>query len=320
MTTTKTQKTGVLNLRDLTDLEDRLAPGHRLCAGCGETIIVRQVLLAIEDPVVVACATGCLEVGSSGFPYTSWKLPWIHVAFENAATVIGAAEAVYRSWVKRGKIAEQNTKFVAFGGDGATYDIGLQFLSGAMERGHKIIYICLNNEAYMNTGIQRSGATMLGTWTTTTPVGSVVPGKTEHRKDLTAIMADHGIPYVAQASPHNWKDLMTKVRKAAAADGPSFINVLASCNRGWRHDPEDTITISKLAADTGVWPLYEVENGVWKLNYKPRERKPITEWLKSQGRFSHLLRPENAAVVVEIQRWVDEMWDRLDRRCAATAA
>ncbi|MBI4497329.1 MAG: pyruvate ferredoxin oxidoreductase [Chloroflexi bacterium] len=306
-----------LNLRDLAQHDDRLAPGHRLCAGCGESIIVRQVLLALDAPVVVASATGCLEIGTSPFPYTSWKVPWIHVAFENAATVLGAVEAVYRSWVRRGKIPERGVQFVAFGGDGATYDIGLQFLSGAMERGHKMIYVCLNNEAYMNTGIQRSSATILGTWTTTTPVGAQVPGKTEHRKDLTAIMADHQLPYVAQASPHNRKDLMTKVRKAAAADGPAFLNILASCNRGWRHDPQETIAVSKLAAETCIWPLYEVENGTWKLNYQPRERRPIVEWLRSQGRFSHLLRPENVALVEEIQRWVDDSWERLQRRCAA---
>ena len=305
-----------VNLKELSTKEDRLASGQRLCAGCAESIIVRQVLLAIDGPVVVASPTGCLEIATTPYPYTAWKVPWIHNAFENVASTLGGVEAMYRSLVRQGKMEDRGIKFVAFAGDGATYDIGLQFLSGALERGHKFIYVCLNNEAYMNTGIQRSSATPLGTWTTTTPVGTEIPGKRENRKDLTAIIAAHNIPYVAQASPHAWRDLMTKVQKAAAADGPSFINVLSSCNRGWRHDAELTIEISKLAADTCIWPLFEIENGAWKLNYRPSPKKPIIEWLKSQGRFSHLLRPENQHVAEGLQTWVDAEWEKIQKHCA----
>jgi len=200
---------------------------------------------------------------------------------------------------------------VVFAGDGGSYDIGLQSLSGALERGHRFVYICLNNEAYMNTGVQRSSATPLGASTTTSPVGAVMKGKLQGRKDLTEIVAAHSIDYVAQASPHYWKDFLRKVDKALKTEGPSFINVLAPCPKGWRSEPEMSIRLGQLAADTCIWPLYEVERGEWRLNYKPRERKPITEWLKSQRRFSHLLERENSHLVEELQRAVDCAWERL---------
>jgi len=304
-----------LNLKELSKREDRLAPGHRLCAGCGAGIVVRQILAAIDEPVVLANATGCLEVSTTIFPYSSWRVPWIHNAFENSASTMSGVEAAYRSLVRQGKIPEQDVKFIAFGGDGGTYDIGLQALSGALERGHRMIYVCYNNEAYMNTGIQRSSATPLGANTTTSPVGKVIPGKQQPSKDLTAIVAAHNIPYAAQASPHRWRDLMEKSRKAAAADGPAFLNVLSSCNRGWRHDTSTTIEITKLAVDTCFWPLYEVENGEWRLTYKPREKLPVTEWLKPQGRFRHLFRPENEHLLESIQEEVDLRWEQLLKRC-----
>lgn len=307
-----------INLREMAKQENRLAPGHRLCAGCGESIVVRQILSAVEGPVVVGTSTGCLEVSSTPYPYTSWRVPWIHTAFENVSSTIGGAEAMYRSLVRQGKMEEKGIKFIAFGGDGATYDIGLQFLSGALERGHRFLYVCLNNEAYMNTGIQRSSATPLGAWTTTSPVGKVIPGKAQHRKDLTAIVAAHGIPFVAQAAPCFWRDLMTKVQRALAADGPSFINVLSPCPRGWRHEAEETIALSRLAVETCIWSLYEVVDGVWKLNYRPRVKKPITDWLASQGRFSHLLAPANRPVVEELQARVDAEWAKVLERCEAS--
>ncbi|MBI4308073.1 MAG: pyruvate ferredoxin oxidoreductase [Chloroflexi bacterium] len=302
-------------IRELTQEAEGLASGHGLCAGCAESVVARQVLHAVGEPVVVACATGCLEIATTRYPNTAWKVPWIHSAFENAASTISGVEAAYRALVRKGRMAEQDIKFIAFGGDGATYDIGLQWLSGALERGHRFIYICLNNEGYMNTGIQRSGATILGTWTTTTPVGKALPGKTEWRKDLTAIIAAHHIPYVAQAAPHAWKDLIAKVEKAAAVDGPSFINVLSPCTRGWRYEPSDTMQVSKLAVETCVWPLVEIEKDAWKLSYKPSTKKPVTEWLKAQGRFTHLLRPENKGVLETIQQRVDEEWTRTLRLC-----
>jgi len=306
-----------IKLKEQAAKPERLAPGHRFCAGCAEPIIIRQILNAIDEPVVLSMATGCAEIATSMYPYTSWNVPWIHNAFENAATTIAGAEAMYRSLVRQGKIPDRNIRFIAFGGDGATYDIGLQFLSGALERGHRFIYVCLNNEAYMNTGIQRSSATPMGAHTTTSPAGTVIPGKVQWRKPLTEIIAAHRIPYVAQAAPSRWRDLMEKARKAAAADGPSFINVLSSCSRGWRHPVGATIEVTELAVDTCYWPLFEVENGVWKLNYKPREKKPVEEWLKTQGRFRHLFQPQFRHVIDEIQAKVDEEWERLLARCEA---
>jgi pyruvate ferredoxin oxidoreductase beta subunit len=304
-----------LTPKELAKRPELLAPGHRLCAGCGASIIVRQMLAAIDDPVVVTCATGCLEVGTTIFPYTAWRVPWMHNAFENSASTMAGIEAAYRSLVRQGKIPEQDVKFIAFGGDGGTYDIGLQALSGAVERGHQFLYVCYDNGAYMNTGIQRSSATPLGAHTTTSPAGKVIPGKQGTRKDLTAIMAAHNIPYVAQAAPSRWRDLMQKTRKAVNCGGSAFMNVLSSCNRGWRHATEETIELTQLGVDTCYWPLYEVENGEWRLNYKPREKKPVEEWLKRQGRFRHVFRAENRHMIDALQAEVDQRWERLLKLC-----
>ncbi len=304
-----------LTLKELSKKEERLTSGHRLCAGCAASIIFRQILLAIDEPVVVTCATGCLEVATTIYPYTAWRVPWMHNAFENSAATCSGIETAYRSLVKQGKIEDRDIKFIAIGGDGGTYDIGIQALSGVLERGHKMMYVCYDNGAYMNTGIQRSGATPHGAHTTTSPAGTVIPGKQQYRKDLTAIVAAHNIPYVAQASPHRWRDLMQKARKGVAADGPAFLNVLSSCNRGWRHDTDTAIEISKLATETCYWPLFEVENGEWKLNYKPKEKLPIATWLERQGRFRHLFRPENEHIIGELQAEVDRNWERLLKLC-----
>ena len=304
-----------IKLKELAGKPERLAPGHRFCAGCAEPIIIRQILHAIEEPVVLSMATGCAEVATTMYPTTAYNVPWIHNAFENAATTISGAESMYRSLVRQGKIPDREIRFIAFGGDGATYDIGLQFISGAFERGHRFMYVCLNNEAYMNTGIQRSSATPHGAHTTTSPAGTVIPGKLQYRKPLTDIIAAHRIPYVAQTAPSRWRDLMQKARKASAVDGPSFLNVLASCNRGWRHGTDTAIEITKLAVETCYWPLFEVEYGVWKLNYKPREKKPVEEWLKTQGRFRHLFQPKFRYVIGELQARVDEEWELLLKRC-----
>jgi pyruvate ferredoxin oxidoreductase beta subunit len=301
--------------KELMKQPERLAPGHRLCAGCGASIIVRQMMAAIDDPVILANATGCLEVATTIYPYTAWRVPWIHNAFENAASTITGVEAAYRSMVRQGKIPEQNVKFIAFGGDGGTYDIGIQALSGAVERGHQFLYVCYDNGAYMNTGIQRSSATPLGANTTTSPAGKVIPGKQQPRKDLTGIMAAHNIPYVAQAAPSRWRDLMQKTRKAVNCGGAAFMNVLSSCNRGWRHGTDETIELTQLAVDTCFWPLYEVENGEWRLSYKPKEKPPVEEWLKRQGRFRHLFRPENRHLIDELQAETDLRWERLLRLC-----
>ncbi|KKL73544.1 hypothetical protein LCGC14_2073840 [marine sediment metagenome] len=232
-----------LRLKELSKKENLLESGHRMCSGCGAPIIVKQILMASEYPLVASNATGCLEVSTCISEYTAWKIPWIHTAFENAAATLSGVEAMYLAWKKQGKL-DKDVKFIAFGGDGGTYDIGLQSLSGAMERGHDIVYVCYDNGAYMNTGIQRSSATPLGANTTTSPVGKVIPGKTQQRKDITRIMAAHNIPYVAQGSPSHWRDLMTKARKAIAVPGPAFLNVLSPCNRGWRSSTDDAIMLA----------------------------------------------------------------------------
>jgi len=304
-------------LKELIKRPKVLTGGHRLCAGCGASIGVRQVLLGTDDPVVVGCATGCLEVTTTIYPYTAWNSPFIHNAFENVAATISGVETAYRALKKKGKI-KREIKFVAFGGDGGTYDIGLQSLSGALERGHKMVYVCYDNEAYMNTGIQRSGATPCGASTTTEPAGKVKPGKQQFRKDLTSIVAAHHIPYAAQASISHWKDLVNKAEKAFKADGPAFINILVPCHRGWRYPMEKTVEISKLAVDTGFWPLFEVENGVWRITIRLKERKPIIEWIKSQGRYSHLLKEENKEFLERTQKEVDDYWKYLEGMCKAT--
>jgi len=304
------------NIKELSRREDRLAGGHRLCAGCGASIAVRQVLLgAGETPVVAGCATGCLEVSTTIYPYTSWKTPFIHNAFENSSATISGVEAAFKGLKRAGKIpADKRVKFVAFGGDGGTYDIGLQALSGAMERGHDMVYVCYDNGAYMNTGIQRSSATPFGAWATTAEVGKAQQGKTQRRKDLTAIIAAHNVPYAAQASVSHWRDLTAKAEKAFAVEGPAFLNILSPCPRGWRTKPEDTIGIAKLAVQTCFWPLYEVEDGEWRITQKVANKKPIEEFLAPQGRFKHLFKPENAELLAAVQAEVDRYWDALQRR------
>ena len=310
-----------MNLKQLSHTEERLVEGHRLCAGCAEPIIARQVLMATDKPVVVANATGCFEVSTNMYPITSWNEPWIHTAFENAPATMSGVEAAYNSLKRQGKL-DQEVKFIAFGGDGATYDIGFQSLSGAIERGHDFLYVCFNNEAYMNTGIQRSGATQKGASTTTCPAGSCIPGKREFPKDLTRIIIAHDLPYAAQASPHNWKDLIEKSKKGIDTPGPAFINVISPCPRGWRHDGSQTIAISKLAVETCIWPLYEYENGDWRLTGESlriaegsREKKPVSDWLISQGRFKHLMKGKFTGVADEIQANVDKKWESLIKLC-----
>lgn len=307
-----------LSLKELSKKEVLLTSGHRMCAGCGAPIVVKMALLASDYPVVACSSTGCLEVSTCISDYTAWKIPWIHSAFENAAATISGVETMYRSLKKQGKIND-DIKFMTFCGDGGTYDIGFQSLSGAMERGHDMLYICYDNGAYMNTGIQRSGATPFGADTTTCPAGTVVPGKLQQRKDLTKIMAAHGIPYVAQASPSHWSDLMKKVRKALEIKGPKFMNILAPCNRGWRSRNDDAILLSRLAVETCYWPLYEIENGVTRVTVKPKEKKPLAEFLKPQGRFKHMFAPENEWMLKQAQEEVDKNWERLLKEEELTA-
>ncbi|MEA4977191.1 MAG: thiamine pyrophosphate-dependent enzyme [Methanomassiliicoccaceae archaeon] len=307
------------SLKNLNQLPVKLTSGHRLCAGCGEPLLVKQILMGTQRPLVVSLSTGCFEVSTTVYPYTSWNVPLIHTAFGNGAATCAGVEAAYQSLRKQGKIKEE-MDFVNFAGDGATYDIGLQALSGAMERGHKMLYVCMNNEAYMNTGIQRSSATGMGADTTTSPAGSVSPGKQEYSKDLTAIMVAHNIPYVAQASPHNWRDTVEKAKKGFNCGGPAFINAITPCPRGWRTSPSMTVDMAQLAVETCVWPLYEVVDGKYALTAESLkiaegkiEKKPVTDWINAQGRYRHLKEERWAHVVDKMQANIDKRWEKLIR-------
>ena len=299
---------------EMATVESNLASGHGLCSGCAAPSVVRQVLGSVKGHHVVAGATGCLEVSTTRYPFTSWKGSYIHTNFENAAATLSGVETAFRALRKRGRLREQ-VKFIAFGGDGGTYDIGLQSLSGAMERGHQMLYVCYDNGAYMNTGFQRSSATPAGAWTSTSPVGDAQSGKPQHSKNLTEIMVAHRIPYVAQASPHDPRDLMRKAARALATDGPSFLNVISPCPRGWRTESADGMALARLATETCYWPLFEVEDGRYRLSYRPRDKRPVAEWLEQQGRFAHLARPGAEHLVDRLQSWVDDEWDLLLRKC-----
>ncbi len=307
------------NFKEYVSREDRLSGGHRMCAGCGATIAVRNVLKAVkpEDKAVVGNATSCLEVSSFMYPYTAYKDSYIHNTFENAGATMSGVETAYKVMKRRGKIDENtNYKFITFGGDGGTYDIGLQSLSGAMERGHDMVYVCYDNGAYMNTGIQRSSATPMYADTTTTPVGKCSNGKVQYRKDLAAIIAEHNVPYVAQTTfVQNFRDLHKKAEKAIYKEGPAFLNIMAPCPRGWRYDTPDIMEICKLAVETRYWPLFEVIDGVWTLNYQPSRYVPIEEWLSKQGRFKHMFKPGNEWMIETFQKEVDRRWDELVKRC-----
>lgn len=308
------------NLKSIMNKPERLAPGHRMCAGCGATIAVRAVLRALheEDQAVIGNATGCLEVSSFMYPYTSWHDSYIHNTFENAGATLSGVETAYKVLKRKGKLPQdQNFKFITFGGDGGTYDIGFQSLSGAMERGHDMLYVCYDNGAYMNTGIQRSSATPMFADTTTTPTGRVSNGKVQYRKELAAIIAEHYVPYVAQTTfTSNFKDLHRKAEKGIYTEGAAFLNVMTPCPRGWRYDMADIMEICRLAVETCYWPLFEVDHGVWKLSYEPKHKLPIEDFLKSQGRFKHLFKPENEHLIEVFQQEVDKRWEDLLYRCS----
>lgn len=301
------------NLKEAAKKPERLTGGHRMCAGCGAPVVVRQIMRALkpEDHAVVGCATGCLEVSTFLYPYTAWKDSFIHNAFENSAASVSGAEAAYVAMKRKGKL-EGETKFIAFGGDGGTYDIGIQSLSGAMERGHDMVYVCYDNGAYMNTGIQRSSATPKYADTTTSPAGKKIPGKQQWRKDLTEVMVNHHLPYVAQsAAIGNMKDLYEKAEKAIYTKGPAFMNVLAPCPRGWQYNTPDLMELNKLAVETCFWPLYEVIDGKYIVNYIPKNKLPVKDFLKAQGRFKHLFKAGNEHMIEEIQAEVDKRWEEL---------
>lgn len=300
-------------MADEKNKEPKFMPGGRTCAGCGIPLIVNNVLSQTEYPVA-GVATSCLEVTSTIYPYNAWNIPCIHNAFENVASTIAGVESAFKYRLKKHALSEVEgacpepvegkIKFIAFAGDGGSYDIGLQAISGAFERNHNFTLVVYDNEGYQNTGGQRSGATPLEALTTTTPTG-----KKEARKNLTEILVAHKSPYVAQASLYNIPDLQQKAKKAIETEGPTALIILAPCTTIWGFPPAKTIEVSKLAFETNFWPLYEVENGKYKITAKPAERKPIEEFLKSQKRFDHLAKtPEK---IPEIQKAIDEEWERL---------
>ncbi len=295
--------------------EEYFGPGHRACQGCAPAVMLRHLLKVLGPNTVVATATGCAEIISSPYPQTAWKIPWIHSAFENAAATAAGIEAAYKALMRKKRIPKERIYVVSLAGDGGTADIGLQALSGALERGHDCIFICYDNEAYMNTGIQRSGLTPFGASTTTSPAGRIFKGQRTWKKDIAAIAAAHHIPYVATACVSYMKDMYAKMIKAADTRGPSFLHILAPCPTGWRCPPDMAIEIGRMAVQSGMFHLYEVENGVKRLTVKVKERIPVKEYIRAQGRFRHLTDED----IEEIQRRVDEEYERLLREAGEMA-
>ncbi|MGQ9508537.1 MAG: pyruvate synthase subunit PorB [Thermodesulfobacteriota bacterium] len=304
-----TENLNVFAVRTLTQKE-YFAPGHRSCQGCGEALAVRLVLKALGRNVIIANATGCMEIVSSPLPFTSWRLPWIHVAFENTAAVASGIEAALKVLMRKERLPKKKIITLAFAGDGGTADIGLQALSGALERGHDFIYVCTDNEAYMNTGIQRSSSTPFGASTTTSPAGRIKMGQVTWKKNMAEIAAAHKIPYVATACPSYPIDLIQKLKKGADIPGPAYIHILSVCPTGWRSAPELSIKLGRLAVETGIFPLYEVENGKYHLSIDFPKLKPVKEYLKLQGRFRHL----TDEMIAEIEKRVHEEYEILKEK------
>ncbi|MDP2854447.1 MAG: pyruvate synthase subunit PorB [Smithellaceae bacterium] len=277
----------------LINKKELLSSGHRACSGCAEVLAVRLMCKALGENTVIASATGCMEIVSSMFPTTAWEVPWIHVAFENAAAVASGVEAGLKALRRKGKIDDRYVKVVGMAGDGGTMDIGFQALSGAMERGHDMIFVCFDNEAYMNTGIQRSSGTPMGASTTTAPAGKVSSGQKTWKKNMPEIMVAHNVPYVATACPSYPLDFIRKIEKAKSIKGPSYIHCFSVCPTGWRSPSHTAVSMGRLAVETGVFPLFEVENGHYRLSPDmPKQLKPIKDYFKSQGRFRHLTADE----------------------------
>jgi pyruvate ferredoxin oxidoreductase beta subunit len=294
----------------LVTTKELFAPGHRACIGCGEALAVRHVCKALGKDVVIANATGCMEIVSSALPTTTWRVPWIHSLFENTAAVASGIESGLKVLRRKGKIENKKITVVAMGGDGATCDIGLQALSGALERGHNFIYVCFDNEAYMNTGIQRSSATPFGASTSTSPTGKKSIGQITWKKNMPAIAAAHDIPYVATACPSYPFDLFDKIKRAKEIEGPAYIHVYSVCPTGWRSAPELSVQLGRLAVETGIFPLYEIDHGRYKLSMEFSPLRPITEYTKLQGRFRHL----TADVLQQIQDKVVQKYEELRKK------
>jgi len=313
---------GKFTAKDIAEKPELFLSGHRACAGCAPATVLRLIMKATRGPTIVTNATGCMEVSSTIYPYTSWAVPWLHTAFETAGANASGIEAALKILKKKGRIKNQQVDVIAFAGDGGTYDIGIQALSGAVERGHDFMFVLYDNEAYMNTGIQRSGGTPYGASTTTSQAGSAVPGKLEQKKPIADIMVAHDMPYVATASPYYWKDLIQKARKGIEVNGPAFLHVFTPCPRGWRSESSKSIELSKLAVETCTFPLWEAVNGNYQLStpskviaLAPQKKKPVKEYLQVQGRFRHLFTPKYEKMLEEIQRRTDEKWNRLLKKC-----
>ena len=287
--------------------KENFAPGHRACIGCGEALAVRLAFKALDNNVIVANATGCMEIVASQLPYSTWHLPWIHTLFENTAAVASGIEAGYKAMRRKGLVVPENTKVVAIAGDGGTSDIGLQAISGALERGHDFTYICFDNEAYMNTGIQRSSATPFGAVTTTSPAGKKSIGQFSWKKNMPEIAAAHNIPYVATACHSYPFDLMEKVRRAVNTPGPAYVHVLSVCPTGWRSATNTVIRLGRLAVETGMFPLYEVIDGEYKISLDLPKLKPVKGYLQQQGRFRHL----SDDIIAQIQKRVNLEYKKL---------
>jgi pyruvate ferredoxin oxidoreductase beta subunit len=287
-----------------------LNSGHRACQGCGEALGARYALdaamQATANQLIAANATGCLEVFSTPYPETSWQIPWIHSLFGNAAAVATGIAAAMR--VK----GQDHVRVVAQGGDGGTTDIGLGCLSGMFERNDDVLYICYDNEAYMNTGVQRSSATPPAARTATTAAQGQAHGNAFGQgKDLPAIAVAHEIPYVATATVAELRDLEAKVRRAMEFRGSRYIHILVPCPLGWGHASHDTIRIARLAKETGLFPVYESEHGEVTQVSKIKHKRPVEDYLKPQSRFAHLFKDPSGEVII---RRIQEIADRNIRR------
>ncbi len=258
-----------------------LEAGHRACLGCGEALAARLMTEAAGPDVALTNATGCLEVFSTPYPESAWRVPWMHSLFENSAALAAGVEAAYKAQGRR-------TKVIAMGGDGGTFDIGFQALSGLMERGQNVLYVCFDNEAYMNTGIQRSSSTPHAAVTTTSPAGKERMGKRHLKKDIISIIAAHHIPYAATTTVAYPSDLRKKVRRAMGIEGPTFLLIHSPCPLGWGHDGAQTMEVARLAVQTGLFPIIELERGQLANSMPIRNPRPVSEYLRLQNRFRHL--------------------------------
>ncbi len=284
--------------------EEYYLPGHRTCAGCGPALVYKLVAKAAGKNTVFQGPTGCMYVANTSYLNGPWAVPWIHTQITNGGAVMSGIEAAYKAMLRKGKKEGEFPNIICMAGDGGSADIGLQALSAAMYRNHDVLFIAYDNEAYANTGIQVSPMTPYGAQTTFTPPGKVVPeAKKLWPKDLVKmIAAGHpAVKYLASASPAYPVDLMNKVRKALAVKGPTLLHIHAPCPKGWRFDPNRTVEIGRLAVETGMWQLYEIENGETKLTYRPRSMKAVGDYLQTQGRFGHL----NSEMVGRIQQFVN---------------